>query len=308
MATDAEMNSLTRDMEEEINSQIEGDTLPHMYLSWSSVPLIPAASADELWRQLHVVSACTVDLKQQLTETRVALETQHRRTESLTVEVHHLRQSIAELLDEIRTRRPVTTAEESSAMTSSLPSTPQLSMLEFGTDDEVDMPRVTVLLNPLIYPSSASSAHDAESVKSLFAPATHVLSPMQYMGQFGHEGELEATARFTPWLQMPQFCASLSYAFSQTQYPGQLMDQGELEAERIFNLYRAGRMGTRSLFANFRSLQMHSEVGATYLAWLLQSVPLPVSEWQRRQYELAMPFLRWQRRQYELTMSAFVQC
>ena len=49
-----------------------------------------------------------------------------------------------------------------------------------------------------------------------------------------------------------------------------MLSQGEKEAERIYELYRKGRMGERSLYVNFWALKRQSEIGALYLVWLLK--------------------------------------
>ena len=49
-----------------------------------------------------------------------------------------------------------------------------------------------------------------------------------------------------------------------------MLSQGEKEAERLYVLYAAGRMGERSLLANFWCLKRRSETGALYLVWLLK--------------------------------------
>ena len=49
-----------------------------------------------------------------------------------------------------------------------------------------------------------------------------------------------------------------------------MLSQGEKEAERIYELYRKGRMGERSLLTNFWCLQRQSQIGALYLIWMLK--------------------------------------
>ena len=49
-----------------------------------------------------------------------------------------------------------------------------------------------------------------------------------------------------------------------------MLGEGEKLAERIYELYRQGRMGERSLYANFWVLKRQSEIGALYLVWLLK--------------------------------------
>ena len=49
-----------------------------------------------------------------------------------------------------------------------------------------------------------------------------------------------------------------------------MLSRGEQEAERLYELYRAGRMGERSLLANFWCLERESKLGALYFVWLLK--------------------------------------
>ena len=49
-----------------------------------------------------------------------------------------------------------------------------------------------------------------------------------------------------------------------------MLSEGEKLAERIYELYRVGRMGECSLWANFWCLKRQSETGALYLVWLLK--------------------------------------
>ena len=59
--------------------------------------------------------------------------------------------------------------------------------------------------------------------------------------------------------------------FSRKQaFPLPIMTPGEEEAERIYELLRAGRMGERSLLANFWCLERLDKAAAWYLAWLLK--------------------------------------